>query len=433
MTDTDSKPLKVLLVDDEPNILMAYQRLLRMELFETVYTTSPDEAFELLKFNQFAVVVSDQRMPQMLGSLFLEKAREISPKTVRIMLTGYSDMQAAMDAINRGSVYRYLTKPWRDDEFKLTIRQALTQYRMGEERTKAHELIKKQNSELQELSKHLERKVFERTQEISALLLQLEQSLLGTVQVLAGIMDIHDESVGSHCRRVAALSRELGIELGVTGRDLLELQIAAKLHDLGKVGIPLDILRKPETERTPEELEQVAAHVIRGAATLRGVPNIGHVPVYVRHHHENLDGTGFPDRLTEKQIPLNSKIIAVANAFDHELNIQTIYQNTTSLKALGEVKKASGTRFDPKVVKALSKCIYERIKDKGEEIELCMKNLKAGMTISREIRTAQGILLFPKDTFIDERHLEQLRSFLELDPFADIVYVYKVRAAARAS
>jgi response regulator RpfG family c-di-GMP phosphodiesterase len=416
---------KVLLVDDEINILTSCQRTLRKESFEVIITTSPDEAFQLMAYNKFAVVVSDLSMPEMTGTFFLEKVKRSSPDTVRIILTGHADIQAALDAINRDSVYRFLTKPWNDDEFRLTIRQAVSQYELIVENNRLNNLTKKQNQELRDLTQHLEQRVFERTQEISGLMQQLEQSLLGTVQILAGLAEIHSLVIGSHSRRVAALSREIGIRLGLAGRELLELEIAAKLHDIGKIVISPEILNKPESSLTPEEKDILLSHAVKGAAIIRMVPNMGQTPLLVRHHHEKIDGTGFPDGLKGREIPFGSRIIAAVSAFDRALNIRSIFQSTTSDMALLTVQSRCPNDLDPKVVQVLTHCIEQRRTPKGEEAEICIKDLLPGMMISREVRTAQGILLLPKDTTIQEAHLERLYSFQETNPFADIIYVYR--------
>ena len=160
---------KILMVDDEAGVLSACQRALRNEEYELVVTTSPEEALRKVASELYAVVMSDQRMPVMEGAQLLEKVREISNDTVRIMLTGYADIQAAMDAINRGEVYRFLTKPWNDDELRLTLRQAVAQFKLVTENKRLQVLTQEQNAQLTDLNQNLEQKVVERTEEISRL------------------------------------------------------------------------------------------------------------------------------------------------------------------------------------------------------------------------------------------------------------------------
>ena len=143
---------KILVVDDEPGVLNALRRQLRKEPFEITATSSPEEALQLLSKERYAAVVSDERMPTMKGTHLLEKAREVSPDTVRIILTGYVDIQAAIEAINRGAVYRFITKPWNDEELRFAIRQAIAQFELVSENRRLQVLTEKQNIELKALN-----------------------------------------------------------------------------------------------------------------------------------------------------------------------------------------------------------------------------------------------------------------------------------------
>lgn len=146
---------RVLMVDDEPKVLRALRRLLRREAFEVVTTDSPEEALRLLREGPYAVVLADQRMPNLEGTRLLEKAREISPDTVRVILTGHVDVRAAVEAINRGAVYRFVTKPWNDEELRQIVRQGVSQHEMRMENRRLQELTERQNVELKELYRAL--------------------------------------------------------------------------------------------------------------------------------------------------------------------------------------------------------------------------------------------------------------------------------------
>jgi sigma-B regulation protein RsbU (phosphoserine phosphatase) len=146
---------RVLLVDDEPKVLSALRRLLRREAFEVVATGSPEEALRLLREGAYAVVLADQRMPGMEGTRLLERAREVSPDTVRVMLTGHVDMRAAVEAINRGAVYRFVTKPWNDEELRQIVRQGVSQHALRMENRRLQELTERQNVELKGLYRAL--------------------------------------------------------------------------------------------------------------------------------------------------------------------------------------------------------------------------------------------------------------------------------------
>ena len=145
----------VLFVDDERNILNAFMRVFRMEGYNILTAGSGPEGLELVKGNRVALVVSDHRMPGMEGVEFLSKVKEVSPDTVRFMLTGYADIKAVMGAINKGNVYRYITKPWDDDGLKVVVRDAVNLYKIVQENRTLHELTARQNAELADLNSGL--------------------------------------------------------------------------------------------------------------------------------------------------------------------------------------------------------------------------------------------------------------------------------------
>ena len=146
---------KILIVDDEPNVLSALKRLLASEGLEITTTSSGQEAIDLLGRGEYAVVVTDQRMPVVSGTDLLAQAREVSPETVRILLTGYADIDAAIEAINRGRVYRFLTKPWNDQELRLVVRQAADQFELAAENKRLQKVTAQQNTQLRSLNQHV--------------------------------------------------------------------------------------------------------------------------------------------------------------------------------------------------------------------------------------------------------------------------------------
>lgn len=425
---------KVLLVDDEVGVLNAYQRILRNESFQVVATTSPEEALQWAASEPYALVLSDQKMPGMEGTQLLEKIRAISPETVRIIMTGYADMQAAMDAINRGEVYRFLTKPWNDAELKATVRQGVDHYDLIQRNKYLQGLTEAQNLELKDLNQNLEKKVISRTQEISKLNqdlsklnLQLEKSFLETVQVLSGLSEMHSTVIGNHSKRVAALARDVAVEMNYTGGKLFELEIAALLHDVGKVAVPSEILSKPESALNAYEKEVLRCHSIKGETLLRMVSDMGDVARMIRLHHERFDGTGYPEGLKGDRIPLGARIIAAANAFDRALNSRAVYENATSELALRYVQGQCPRAFDPEVVNILCMCVRDAGPEFGLDtvVEIRPKDLRVGMTLSQELRTVHGVLLLPKDTRISEVYLEKILNFQETDPVVDSIYVYR--------
>jgi response regulator RpfG family c-di-GMP phosphodiesterase len=420
--DADAPTTKVLMVDDEENILRSFGRVLRGEAFALTVTTSAVEALRLLERDAHAVVVSDQRMPEMEGTVFLAKVRELFPDTVRILLTGHGGMDVALEAINRGSVYRFLTKPWNDDELKTVLRAAVSRYELTAENRRLSELTTRQNVELRELNGALEQKVLERTEKINQLNEELKKSFVGTVQVLAGLAEMHSTVLGGHAKRVGALARKLAESIGLTGRDLYVVELAGSLHDIGKIGIPTDIVGKAEDSLLPFEKKIYIRHPLRGEQIVRLISYLGDVPVFIRAHHERFDGLGFPDRLKGEAIPFGARIVAVADAYDKALNARTTYQATTSLKAFHAVEDRQGKNFDPKVVAALSSCLFGTKEDPGE-IEISVGELRVGMILARDLRTSHGVPLLRSGVILTEQLLDIVVRHQEIDSLMHGVFV----------
>lgn len=425
-------PSKILLVDDEAGILSSLQRLLRQEAFEVKTTQSTEEAIQLFSSEEFAVVMSDQRMPDINGTELLEKLQGIRPNAVRILLTGYADAQAAIDAINKGSVYRFLSKPWSDDELKQTLRQAVTQYELLKENKRLNELTVAQNAELEEMNQTLEKKVIERTQTIAELNQGLQKSLLASVQMMAGLSEMHSGVIGSHSKRVTALSQQIAQRLGIGGWELLQIVIASTLHDIGKIGISAEILKHEDSTLSPNEIEMLKLHTVKGESILLKMENLQDAAKIVRHHHENFNGSGYPDRLAGEAIPVGARIIAVVDAYDKVLNQTSNYSSSTVAKALLTVKSHSSTIYDPHIVGLLASVINEGNQTYNDtEIEIQPKDLTDGMTLSRDLLTVRGVLLLQKGKSIEPKQAERLKNLLENDPAKEGIYIYRTQNASQ--
>lgn len=170
----------VLCVDDEQNILNAMKRLLRKENFLLLTCSSGEEALVLMAENDVHVVISDQRMPKMNGTEFLRLVKETYPDVIRIILTGYTDVDSITESINEGHIYKFFLKPWNDQNLKLEIRQALEQFDLIKANRQLHQKILRQNEELRSMNENLEEMVRERTQslEIQNHALQISHSIL---------------------------------------------------------------------------------------------------------------------------------------------------------------------------------------------------------------------------------------------------------------
>jgi putative nucleotidyltransferase with HDIG domain len=344
----------VLFVDDEVNILKALQRLLRSEDMNVLSASRGREALELLEKTPAQVVISDQRMPEMSGVDLLSQVRERWPDIVRMMLTGYTEIDVAVEAINRGEIYRLITKPWNDDELRATIRQAFDHADLKAEIKRLNQVTREQNFKLQDMNRNLEAKVRERTKQLAAKHQELRAAYVQTIGALAEAVDAKDTYTRGHSERVGVYASKIAREMGFSKEFIERVYIAGLLHDVGKIGVRDFVITKPD-RLSFEEYEEMKCHCEIGAKILEPVDFLADVTSCVRHHHEWFDGgdRGYPAQLRGDMIPLPSRIILVSDTIE-AMTSDRPYRKALPLDAVyAELSKYSGTQFDPACVEAL--------------------------------------------------------------------------------
>lgn len=423
---SQSAPSSTLLfVDDEPNILAALQRLFRPLGYRILTATGGAAALEILAKEKVDLVISDMRMPQMDGAALLAETAQRWPQTVRILLTGYADLSSAVAAVNQGNIYRYLSKPWDDNDIKLTVQQAL-------ERKNLETQVQQQNEELKALNTSLENKVRARTEEVRQVLAQLEithdelkKSFINSVRVFANMIELREGELSGHARRVVEHARLLARRLGMHDSDILNLQYAALLHDIGKIGLTDALLNKPFTKLQPEERKLVMHHPVAGQAALLAVDSLQDAAVLIRHHHEQVDGEGYPDRLKGDAIPLGARILAVVNDYDALQRGMILPDRHTPEQARAYLVAHKGGRYDARVVDQ-----FLALLDAGGPAGLSVPEgrhtpdeLKPGMVLSRDLVNAKGLLLLPRGRELNMTTIGKIREIARDEDMGLMIYV----------
>ncbi|MBU6452660.1 MAG: HD domain-containing protein [Cyanobacteria bacterium REEB67] len=329
---------QILVVDDEIPNLRLLRRVLSPdhEIFEA---ESGAAALKILETEPISLIITDQRMPSMTGVQLLEQSLTICPDAIKILLTGYTDVQALIDAINAGHVYKYIPKPWDAEELKLTVRRALEAYE-----------LKENNDRL--------------LVELSVALGELESVSVGTIRALADALDAKCDYTAGHSLRVSRFAVLIGRQLGLPNDHLRDVELGGILHDIGKIGVPESILWKPGS-LTPEEKAIMSKHPVTSAEIIGDLKGLWRAREYVKHHHEYWDGTGYPDGLAGEDIPIGARIILVSDAYDAMTTDRPYREAIGHERAVAELKKMAGKQFDPKVVEAL----FAFIGDDGREID----------------------------------------------------------------
>lgn len=314
---------KVLIVDDEAANLRLLERLFRGK-YTVVSASSGKEALELLSVHDVALIISDQRMPGMTGIEFLIRAAELRPQVVRIILTGYTDVNSLVEAINSGVVYKYVTKPWVNPELLQTVSRALEHY----ETIKGQHELKLKNERLEEL---------------------LESTRTNFVNIFVDMLGAEDPSALEHARRTSSYAVAIGQNLGLEIGELRHLSIAALLHEIEYIGISDSGLLKS----MPLHGDHPAKQTFKwGLQLLASIPDFEEIAFTIRHQHEKWDGRGGPSGFVGEQIPLHSRIIAVAAAYD-EMTSPHPHSSQSALirdEAIARLQADSANRFDPEVI-----------------------------------------------------------------------------------
>ena len=328
---------RLLFVDDEPFVLRALKRTFELEGFAVVTAQRPADALDLLQKDAgFVVIGSDYRMPEMNGAEFLQRARELSPHSYRLLISAVEEFHAAVDSINRGEIYRFVPKPWDRDDLLAIVRGAVDDYHLRRNYQEMTALLHSKNAELSALNQNLEQRVVDRTHDL--------------MEALVTALDGRGaEAV--HSRKVAAFCVRLGRELSLPEAELTVLEQAALIHDVGKISIPDSILLKGG-QLTPEEWAQMKRHPELGYRMLANIPFLEQARRLVLTHHERFDGKGYPLGLSGDQLPLASRILHVCEAYESMTAGRSFRAARPPAEVREELARCAGTQFDPEVVSA---------------------------------------------------------------------------------
>jgi response regulator RpfG family c-di-GMP phosphodiesterase len=322
--------LHCLVVDDEPHLRRVLVRLMRADGFSCDEAGNGVEALERMHAHPATLVVTDLHMPQMDGIGLLRELRQWYPHTAVMMITAVADVSTAVNCLNVGAM-DYLTKPFHLEEVRARVRQALDRRRLVIE-----------NKDYQE---RLEDRVKVQAR-------RLEELFLASVQSLADALEVKDPYTLGHSLRVSRHSVVIARALGLERDVVAQIELGGRVHDIGKIGVREAVLNKPGP-LTDEEYQHIMTHPMVGWRILS--PLLAEQPIalhIVRSHHERFDGRGIPDGLAGEKIPLEARIAAVADTFDAMTSVRPYRPGVPLGATIVELRRCSGTQFDPLVVDA---------------------------------------------------------------------------------
>ncbi len=345
---------RFLVVDDDPDITGALSRVLQSMGFEVVAHTDSREA---AKEKAFDVVLSDFMMPHLNGIELLGQLRVSNPKAIRLMLTAANDFKVALEAVNRGEVFRLLPKPWRLDDLKAAVTQAVDYSRLVRDNERLNLEVASQNAELKAVNARLEQLVVERTN--------------GLLEGMVRALDSRDTETQWHSWRVAKFTRRIAVAAGISGDQLMNIEQGALLHDIGKIGVRDSILLKPGP-LTPEEWVEMKKHPELGYRMIANIPYLRDAAEIVYQHQERYDGRGYPRGLKGEEITIGARIFVIADTMDAITSDRPYRKGSPLEVALAEIERLAGTQFDAALVKvflALPPSEWVRIRNDVNHLE----------------------------------------------------------------
>lgn len=401
----------VLCVDDEPNILSALRRALRGQGYRVLTAGGGDEALALLAREPVDLVISDMRMPGMDGAQLLEQVHRRWPQVLRMLLTGHADMGSTVAAINRGRILRYIAKPWDEHELLDAARDALAGLGLQRDKARLEALTARQNDELRVLNDALEARVQVRTQALAQANERLRRNYLNSIKVFANLLELRGDPFAGHGRRVAAHARRLARGLGLSQDEVVQVFVAGLLHDIGLIGLPDDLLARPLSHYSPEELSSYRQHPLRAEQSLMALDDMQSVTLLIRAHHERWDGQGYPEGLAGEAIPLGARILAVADAFEDYQSGHLAGARCTAAEALVLLRHGAGKQFDPQLVQVFLRLNAPQRPQPPAWLALGTGAIAPGMVLAADLVSGRGILMLTAGQRLTAALVARIREF----------------------
>jgi response regulator RpfG family c-di-GMP phosphodiesterase len=410
--------------------LSALKRTLRAHGLRAQTADGGAAALELLEREPFDLVISDMRMPGMTGAELLAQVRERWPDTVRILLTGYADITSTIEAVNNGEIFRYLSKPWDDDALLRVLNDGLERKRLRAERDRLLALTQEQNTQLEALNRDLEAKVQQRTADLQEAMTKLDAAhgtlksgFINTVRAFSSVIEARTKGAGFG-RRVVAHVRVIGPAAGLEEQALQDTIFAAMLFEIGKLALPDELAITPIAKLSSNDRYVVLHHPAQGSALLMAIEPLRGAATVLRAVNERFDGSGVPDAKAGEDIPLGSRVLALA--VDYELLISggIDRRHWTNDEACVFLERGRNRRYDARVLDVLLSAFRAPPKPRRKVRKLRPAALAPGMVLAHDLLSPQGVLLLSAEYVIDEALIRQIRSFEEFQdaPIELVIY-----------
>ncbi len=411
----------ILIVDDEPVVLTALKFTLEREGFHIVACTSPLKALAILNERDFSVIISDQRMPEMMGLDFLIESRRIRPHCSRILITAVLALPTIVDAINKGEIFRFLAKPWLREELVATVRNAVQRHDLVMHNDALQKQTQLLNEQLRDANIALEAKVSDleqQTQRLDAANHELASSYENSLELCRRILTTYDPVLGGQARAIVDFASQMATTDQFNDDERHALRTAAWLCDLGLIGMPREVMRafrsKPD-QLSERERTMVHHHPIYGQTLAALVDSRADVGEVIRAHHEHYDGTGYPDGLAGEGIPWTARCLAVAVGF--------VESGLSKSAAIDAILAKSGSAYDPEAVRLFLK-VSNLVQLPKQVREIMLHELEPGMVLANGIYSPHGLLLIGEGQSLSPGTIAKIRSHNQVTPISQRLLVH---------
>lgn len=389
----------LLLVDDDIALLSILAKTIEEAgPYEVLIAHDGKEALAIAEEHLPSIIVSDYYMPVMDGFELCGaiKKHPVLHDTMFMLLTSASEIDIKVKGFSCGAD-EYLTKPFLSEELLSRIEALMRLKNLQDE-------LKEDKLELARLNK------------------ELEESFMGVVGVLTDLMELKIPNASLRSKRAAEIAQWVGKRLECNDKEIQQLEVTARLHEIGKIRLSDESLRKKESDLAPAEHDALNQFPVYGELIIKTVPNFKEEAKIIRHQMENYDGTGSPDKQMKDQIPIFSRIIRAINTLD-----QAVARGiTTNNGLIEELHKARGAQLDPRVAQLVEE--YVRVVDNPTWLEdkrqITIYELAEGMVIATDLCTGNGVKLLSKDTKITASIIERIIAHHQVDPIVNLIYAY---------
>jgi len=392
------KPL-ILLVDDEEQIISSLRRVLVRQNFDVQGFVDPHEALAFLQTARPHVVISDMRMPIMSGQDFLARVFAIRPECYRIVLTGYADIEATLDVVNRGGISGFLQKPWNSEQLVSVVSKGVahTQLYFDNERLQR---------ELADANANLEEKVERRTKQIKAALTKLQQVHQSNLNVIFNLLSAHPNINGEFAKKVSLISSRIAEQLDADAELITQTTLAGLLCELGYIGLPFQLCQIPFTKMSAGQISEfkkqseIASQILSPSSYWNDVAKI------LREQY-----TAFQPLSPNVEPPrLGAQIIAIVRDYFRMLDGRYFSKPVSMQKALAELLKHSGSRYSDEILDTIRRHPH-LLESKHNPGNYLIEDIQPGMRLIEDIYTNDKILLLPKGHVFNLVTVNRLRYF----------------------